>query len=84
LIPPTSLVLLKIVASFTTTEDGLTGSLIRLALMNTNCSAFGRAAKKIPGGGNGAQPTKPPPTRHDTHAGAQSMPGTQTQPKDGS
>ena len=79
-IPPTSAVLPKIEVFLKTTAEGLTGSQKCTEPTNTKASALGRAAKKKPGGAIGAHPTYPPPTRHETHAGAHSTPGTQTQP----
>jgi hypothetical protein len=73
-----------IVVLFTITVEGRSVSWKRLASTKTNDDGAMCPAKIKPGGANGAQPMKPPPTRHETQAGAHSMPGTQTQAATGS
>ncbi len=82
--PPVSLVLAKTVEFLNISVDETTGPPKCAVPTNTKWSGSGRCSNTQPAGGNGAQPTYPPPTRQDTQAGAHSTPGTQTQPKAGS
>src|SRR4030095_10369639 len=69
-------VLLIIVVLLTITVLGVIRSWKRGPSTNTNKDG----ATTTPRGRSGAQPMWPPPTRQETHAGAHSIPGTQTQP----
>src|SRR5689334_14621188 len=67
---------LIIVVLLTMTVRGRIGSWNRCDSTKTNKDG----ASTTPCGASGAHPQYPPPKRHETQAGAHSMPGTQTQP----
>src|SRR5438094_1947477 len=59
-----TVVWLRIVVLFTTTDDGRTGSVNCWERTKANWGAA--MVTRNEGGGNGAQPMYPPPTRHET------------------
>src|SRR5437867_11140297 len=79
---------LMTVVLLTITVVGRTGSRSRCSLTKTNarCADAGSRISITPrgpifaDGGNGAQPTYPPPCRHETQAGAHCVCGSHIQP----